>query len=213
MFVDLSSYGVFLMLVLAVTFSPGPAILLAVYNSITYGFRVACIGILGNLTAMMIMATISGLGLGAIILASATLFTLVKWIGGAYLIYLGIKALRQRGQTCDAGQNVETLKGRSATAWMIWCQAFMTGISNPKALAFYVALFPQFIDHSQPLWLEMLPLMAIFATGSISALMIYAGLARHARRWLQKPRVAAGFQKMMGSLFVMIGGAMLISSR
>ena len=213
MLADLSSYFVFLTLVLAVTFSPGPAILLAVYNSVTYGFRMACVGVLGNLTAMMLMATVSGLGLGAIILASATLFTVVKWIGGVYLIYLGVKAWCHRGRAHHVEEELVTLKGRSTTAWMIWRQAFMTGISNPKALAFYVALFPQFIDHSRSLWQEMLPLMGIFAFASVSALMMYAGLARHARRWLQKPRVAAGFQKMMGSLFVAIGGAMLVTSR
>jgi len=207
---SLDSYLVFFFIVMAITASPGPAILLAVYNSVNFGFKSACWGIAGNLAAMLLLAVVSGVGLGALIVASESLFWWVKVIGGGYLIYLGIRALMARPQAVGGVADVTIARPKRR---VLFSQAFMTGMSNPKAIAFYVALFPQFIHHQQPLYLELAPLILIFSLCSVGSLLFYAALAHKAKRWLQRPHVAVGFKRVMGSMFIAIGGSLLFSQR
>lgn len=140
------------------TASPGPAVLLAIRNGAQYGFKRALIAILGNITAISILAAISVAGLGVIITTSTTLFNAVKIVGGLYLIYLGYKAFTsQRQLNLTTASDLIPKKSNQA----LYREAFLVGFTNPKAIAFVTALFPQFIDPHQPLLTQFLFLRLI----------------------------------------------------
>jgi len=203
----MDNYLIFFSLCLFVTATPGPAVFLAIRNGVRYGMASALTGICGNVAAMMTMALISALGLGAIVLASANLFFAIKVIGGLYLIYLGIQMWRSPSNYSSelAVESVYPAKRR------LFSEAYFVGISNPKAIAFYTALFPQFIDASQPLAAQFSILAITFAVCSFSFLALYALLARRVRRLLDQGRVARWFNRIVGGVFAAFGLALMSS--
>src|SRR6185503_7387224 len=138
---------------------PGPTVLLVVSYALGQGWRTAlpmAIGVaLGDFTAM----TLSMLGLGALLATSATLFVALKWVGGAYLIFLGLKLIRAGGRLDDGGSPVErsakTMSRMVGHAWIV------TAL-NPKSLTFFVAFLPQFLDHNADFLSQMLVLESTF---------------------------------------------------
>ena len=139
-------YLLFLSICVATAASPGPAVFLAIKNGLMHGFKHAVFAIMGNSTALFLMLSISAAGLGALILASTSLFNLLKIAGGLYLLYLGIKLLRSKPIkiALNQSQSNETVPLLS-----LYREAFLVSSTNPKAIAFCTALFPQFIDPSQ----------------------------------------------------------------
>lgn len=208
---DLSRYLTFVVIVIITTLSPGPAVLLAITNGALHGPRLAAIAILGNVMALMLMATISALGLGAVLLASTTLFTLLKWIGGLYLIYLGIKIWRSKTLVFDAG--IASRSAITGTPASLFKQAFFVATSNPKAIAFFTALFPQFIAPDDSLAPQLLLLAGTFGFFSFLFLMGYAILSNRARYWLSRPRYSKLFQRCSGTAFIGIGVGMIATQR
>ncbi len=200
------SYLIYLSICFAASASPGPAVLLAVKNGARFGAKRALIGCLGNISAMMTMATLSVVGLGAIITASATLFTVVKVIGGAYLIYLGVSTWRNQSQSFATENPVD---GHSVQSITLFREAYMVGISNPKAIAFYTALFPQFLDLNSAMLPQFLLLASTFAVVSFSCLSSYAILATRIRTHLRKSRFSSWFHRITGSIFIGFGIGLL----
>lgn len=186
--------------------SPGPAVLLAIKNGARFGIRKALIGCLGNMSAMLTLATLSAAGLGAIILASATLFTTIKILGGLYLIYLGIKTWRQSTPMAEA-----TLHGSEPVLsnGKMFCEAYLVGISNPKAIAFYTALFPQFIQLEKPILPQFFLLAFTFAIISFTCLSLYAATAVRIRAQLKKERIARWFHRITGGIFIGFGAGLI----
>ena len=132
--------------------TPGPAVVLVIGLSMRQGFRIGFTATLGILSTNAVYFTLSALGVGALILASATLFTIVKWVGAAYLVYLGVgmivplaKRLWQ-GRSPEAAPDLAELPAAPRqTAMRSFWQGFMLQASNPKMIAFFVAILPQFI--------------------------------------------------------------------
>ena len=127
--------------VLAFMITPGPSHLLMLSNSIAYGFNRSLATAAGDLTANAFQMLAAGLGLAAILVASQNALMAVKWFGVAYLVWMGVRMWRhadQAASTADAS--------RSASLMMLWRQGFLTSAANPKAVVFFAALFPQFID-------------------------------------------------------------------
>ena len=207
-----SEYLTFLFIVILTTLSPGPAVLLAVTNGALHGPRRTAVAILGNVSGLMLMAAISATGLGAVLLASATLFTALKWLGGLYLIYLGIRMWRSKTLLFDTDV-AERCSLRNGSTWRLFQQAFFVAISNPKAIAFFVALFPQFIDPTRSLAPQFLLLAGTFAFFSFTSLMGYALLSSKARLWLSRPRIGKLFQRGTGAAFVGLGAGMISAQR
>lgn len=204
----MDSFLIFLSITLAVTASPGPAVFLAIKNSIHYGNKAAVLAILGNIAAMLTLASLSAIGLGALILASSSLFLIIKLIGGLYLVYLGLRLLVLPATPLKepSGQ----INARSIPQLM--AEAYLVGISNPKAIAFYVSLFPQFIAPDQPLIWQLLPLASTFACCSFGFLVAYALLAGRMRNLLQQPRFFGCFNRGTGMIFVALGSALMLSN-
>ncbi|WP_018429481.1 LysE family translocator [Hoeflea sp. 108] len=178
---------------------PGPTILLVVSYALGQGWRTAlpmAVGVaLGDFTAM----TLSMLGIGALLAASATVFTIVKWIGAAYLIYLGIKLFRAGG-TLDAKPRTD-----AASAVKMMAHAWIVTALNPKSITFFVAFLPQFLDRNGDFWTQMLIFELTFLTLAFANAFGYALVAARARSVVSNPRAIRIFNRTGGTLLVGAG--------
>jgi len=179
---------------------PGPTILLVISYALGHGRRAAGATVagvaLGDFTAM----TASMLGLGALLATSAAIFTVLKWAGAAYLVWLGIKLWR-----APVSLGAEGEAPAEGKPFRIFAHAYVVTALNPKSIVFFVAFLPQFLDVSQP----VLPQMAIFEAtflvlGSLNALF-YALLASAARKTIRKPSVQKVVNRTGGTLLIGAG--------
>ncbi|MEH6580027.1 MAG: LysE family translocator [Amphritea sp.] len=204
-------YLIFLGVCIIATASPGPAVFLAIKNGAKYGCRNAIAGVIGNVSAMLTLAAVSAAGLGAVILASSTLYTSIKIVGGLYLIYLGLRALlSHQNSSVENTKNFLSFAPKRAT---LFRESYLVGISNPKAIAFYTALFPQFIDLTEPVLPQFALLASVFAACSFTFLMLYVLLASQLKRHLEKGKVSRWFNRVTGCVFVGFGVALVSSNR
>lgn len=183
---------------------PGPTILLVVSYSISHGRRVAMATVggvaLGDFTAM----TASMLGLGALLATSATLFTVLKWIGAAYLVYLGIKLWRAPVSAPHVDGNDTPMDVNSTRVFL---HTYVVTALNPKSIVFFVAFLPQFIIPSEPLLLQMVVFEVTFLVLATLNAALYGVLAAAAREKIREPRVQSIVNRTGGSL--MIGAGLL----
>jgi threonine/homoserine/homoserine lactone efflux protein len=181
---------------------PGPTILLVVSHALTHGRRVARASVagvaLGDFTAM----TASMLGLGALLATSALLFTALKWLGGAYLVYLGIKLWRAPVAE-DAFPADDSREETSARR--IFLHTYAVTALNPKSLVFFVAFLPQFLDTSAPLAPQMIVFEVTFLVLATINASLYAGLAFAARRRIRQARVRRAVNRTGGTLMIAAG--------
>ena len=178
---------------------PGPTILLVVSYALGRGWRTAlpmAVGVaLGDFTAM----TLSMLGIGALLAASATVFTILKWIGAAYLVWLGIKLFR-------AGGTLQAEPRRSAASSLrMLGHAWLVTALNPKSITFFVAFLPQFLDRSGDFWTQMLIFEATFLVLAFLNALGYALAASRARQAVANPRVLSIVNRTGGTLLVAAG--------
>jgi threonine/homoserine/homoserine lactone efflux protein len=180
---------------------PGPTILLVISYALGHGRRFAAATVagvaLGDFTAM----TASMLGLGALLAASAAIFTVLKCVGAAYLIYLGIKLWRAPIANPETGG----MPAKNDKARRIFLHAFVVTALNPKSIIFFVAFLPQFLDTTRPVFMQM----AIFETTFLVLATLNAGtyalMASMARRTVRKPKVQRIVNRTGGSLMVGAG--------
>lgn len=178
---------------------PGPTVLMVISHALGHGRRSAFATVagvaLGDLTAM----TASMLGLGAILAASAALFTVVKWIGAAYLIFLGVKLWR-----APVAENPEAASIDPSRHRMFW-HAYAVTTLNPKSIVFFVAFVPQFLDAARPLPGQVGILVATFLTLATVNALTYALTASAARRTIRKASVRRIVNRTGGSLLIGAG--------
>ncbi|MFM2487018.1 LysE family translocator [Celerinatantimonas yamalensis] len=203
-------YLIFLGICIVATASPGPAVFLSIKNGAKYGCGSALVGVVGNVVAMLTLASVSAAGLGAIILAFPSLHTAIKIIGGLYLIYLGIKAWCSK--SVSHAKSPEGLSIFTPKKSKLFSESYFVGISNPKAIAFYTALFPQFINSDEPILFQFALLAGTFASCSFLFLMLYVLLASKLRRHLEKEKILAWFNRITGGVFVGFGVALVSSN-
>ena len=195
--------------VLVLTVTPGPSVLMCISTSVNLGPRKALVASLGSTTAIVGIMALSALGLGTALAASESLFTALKWLGAAYLAYLGIKSLLSSATEIAVSGGVES----SSTSRRVYAEGFLVGASNPKALLFFGALFPQFIVPSAPQVPQFLVLGVTFVFFELLWLTVYALSASKAKRWLQQPRRATLFNRATGTVFLVAAGLLASSKR
>lgn len=204
---ELSNWLIYSAVALISILSPGPAILLAVSNGVALGPRKAIFSSLGNVAGIFLLSGVAMLGLGAVLKTSALLFSTVKFVGAAYLIYLGVRQWRNRVHLFARSH---TLSASAHPApRQVFARGFLVAVTNPKAVLFFTALFPQFIVPGQPLPSQFLVLTGTFMFFSFCSLMGYAVLARSAKRWLSSERGATWFRRASGGAFMLLGAGML----
>ncbi|WP_353644635.1 LysE family translocator [Mesorhizobium sp. WSM2239] len=180
---------------------PGPTILLVVSYALGQGWRTAlpvAVGVaLGDFTAM----TLSMLGIGALLAASATVFTILKWIGAAYLIYLGLKLFRAGGALqADPRTDAVSAAKMIGHAWLV------TAL-NPKSITFFVAFLPQFLNRDADFFAQMLIFEATFLVLAFVNAFGYALVAARARSLVHNPKAIGIFNRAGGSLLIGAGVA------
>ncbi|MFC4621336.1 LysE family translocator [Comamonas nitrativorans] len=218
---SLSVWLLYVSLAAAVIASPGPSALLCVSHAVGHGARKAVGTIVGGITASMTLMLLSALGLGAVIAASDTLFSAIKWAGAAYLLYLGVSAWRnasragpQAGEEVDADAPAVAAAVPESTAsfWTLYRKGLMVGLGNPKDLLFFSALFPQFMNASAPIAGQLLILGSTWMVldGSIMLAYVLAGAKLLAR--LHRGGAGRWFDRVTGGAFV-TAAALLASSQ
>jgi len=174
---DASTLLLYVIAASAVMITPGPAMLLALNNGATHGMRVAGFGMAGAMLSDLILVAAVGCGLGALLQASEHLFSLVKWVGAAYLLYLAVVLWRAPVRALGVSGGATAVSGRST-----FFRALIVGLSNPKGLLFFSAFLPQFIRADQPVAQQYLILAVITASLDCLVMIVYALGGRHAVR-------------------------------
>lgn len=204
---SLETWALYFVAILILTASPGPSSLLCMTKGVTQGFRVGIYTALGSLAAITIILTLSFTGLGLIIASSELTFNIIKYTGAAYLIYLGIKALLSKEREY---QLEEAVTDPEQAPLKHFVSGFIVGSSNPKAILFFTALFPQFIDPSSPLLSQYLIFTMTFMLMEFSWLAVYAKLGAKSSSWLFAKGRAKLFNRVTGGVF--IGAGTLLST-
>jgi homoserine/homoserine lactone efflux protein len=184
-------------------FSPGPAVLLTVSHGMRGGWRDAFKVALGVQAGNAVYFALSALGLGAVLKTSESAFHVVKWAGAAYLVFLGVRTWRNARAAAMA-----PVAAPARLTQRPFVQAVLTQLSNPKAVLFFGALMPQFIDLHAP----QLPQYALFAAicfvTEVPVLAGYGWLAAQGRRVSRNPRVALWRERVSGGLLVGVGASL-----
>ena len=185
---------------------PGPSLLFTIGRALTVGRREALLSVVGNTLGLIAQVAGVALGLGALVAASASAYTTLKLIGAAYVVYLGVQAIRHRADARIAMEAAgdEVLTGpRPSSMKSVWT-GFMVGATNPKSIVFFVAFLPQFISESAPAAPQLLLLGLIFGAMAVCSDTCWALAASRARDWFaRKPKRldhlgAAGGVMMVG---------------
>ena len=191
------------------SFTPGPAILIATTHALQHGLNRSVSTMCGNITGLLIMASCSIAGLSAVILTSTLAFTVIKVAGAVYLFYLGIKIWRA-GLVFPEKQRTKT---HTVNLLSLYSQGVMVALTNPKAIVFTTALFPQFISPDQPLTGQFTILVVTFMANSFISLFIWAAISSRVTASSVSPRLNRYLGKIFGGVFVGAGAALLAVQR
>jgi homoserine/homoserine lactone efflux protein len=201
-----STWLLFCSVALLATFAPGPGVLLAISNSVAVGPRQTAFSSLGNAAGLFIVSGAATAGMGALLAVSASAFLAVKLVGASYLVYLGIKQWRSAPLQLDAqAASVHA----PHTAGKLFLQGLGVAVTNPKAILFFTALFPQFLAPGESLVQQTVLLTATFTALALISHAFYVGLFRSLRRFLTEARHLRLFNRISGGLFVLLGLSLL----
>jgi threonine/homoserine/homoserine lactone efflux protein len=200
-------YALFLVVATATVCSPGPGVVMTLTHSLRHGPGSAFAGIAGIAFGALLVAAVSVTGLGLLLAASALAFTVVKLVGAAYLAWLGVRLW------CAPPLRLDAI----ATPATSWQRRFVAGLSlqvtNPKAVIFFLSVFPQFIDPGRSYPVQFAILVATYAGLVVSIHSIYARFAGRARNWLGTERGARTVNRVAGTAFMAFGAALATAKR
>ena len=197
-----------------IAISPGSGAVLSMSHGLAYGVRQSSATIAGLQLGLAVILLIAGVGVGALLLASATAFTVVKVLGAAYLIWLGLKQWRSPvdAQAPAAGTALVNHPGLPTVRERV-LTGFMTNVTNPKGIVFMVAVLPQFIDPHRPLWLQLLILLVTSIGVDLVVMHGYAFLASRAQRWLATAKARRAQNRVFGGVLMAMGASLIMVKR
>jgi RhtB (resistance to homoserine/threonine) family protein len=201
-------YLTFLLAILLLTLSPGVDTLLVLRNSARGGWRDGMLTTLGISSGLFVHATVSALGISVILLQSAWAFTLLKLAGAAYLLWLGFITLRSALRSGSALPTPALMQRQPLHVWRSLREGLLSNVLNPKAVMFYMAFLPQFIDPTGSAVQQSLLMALVHFTLSMLWLCGLAVIADQARRRLRMPRLGRTLNALNGVLLMLIGAAM-----
>lgn len=186
---------------------PGPSVLFVVGRSIALGRRAGILSVVGNALGTVPAVVAVAFGVGAIVASSAAAFTVLKIAGAIYLLYLGVQAIRHRHVHAQGEQGVPTSAGR------LLAQGFIVGLTNPKTIAFFVAVLPQFVEPAAgAVWSQLLILGLAFQTLALICDSVWALAAGTARAWFAKsPRRISTLAGAGGVMMIGLGGTLALT--
>lgn len=198
---SLQTWWLFVMMTFVVSATPGPNMLLVMSHSARFGFRAALATMAGCMTALLAMMSLSAAGLGALLQAFPSVFDALRWGGAAYLAYLGIKSWRS--PVGDESLSVATGESmRPANAGQLYRQGVLVAASNPKAILFAAAFFPQFIRPELPQLTQFVILLATFSVIEVGWYVVYAGSGQRLAAYLRRATVLKMFNRLTGGAFI-----------
>lgn len=202
--------------------APGPAVLLVIGLSMRHGLRCGAIASFGMVATNAAFFILSALGVGAVILASATLFTILKWVGAAYLVYLGIgmiaplarRLLRSNGES--VALDLKTAERAAPRRMQGTARTFRQGVtvqaSNPKNIAFFVAILPQFVTPGDDVALQLAVLGIVSVSLELPILIAYGAASAYLARLIHE-RIIEWIEAIGGGILIGLGGALARSPR
>lgn len=203
---NIDTWLLYLFAVLLIAISPGTMAVLSMSHGIHFGKTRSLATALGSVTSALILMMASAAGLGALLSASEYGFTILKYCGAAYLIFLGIKLLLTKASA--QGLDLQHIKSKGSPKQM-FKQAFLVGISNPKDLLFFGALFPQFIDMTAPQGPQLTILAGTWAVVDFSFVMLYASMANVLAPKLKSSQKLHWFDRTSGAVFITLAGILV----
>jgi threonine/homoserine/homoserine lactone efflux protein len=210
--VSWSTYGTFVLFAGLVVIAPGPDFAVVVKNSLARGRAAGMFTSLGITCSCVVQGTLAAFGIGVIIARSQTLFAALRWAGVAYLGYLGAQALlaARRGEVWTGAAG--GVAG-GAPRWAAWRQGFLSNITNPKVLVFYLSVLPQFIGHAGT---PIVDALALAYTHAVLGVIWLVGLVSFLHRlgpWLQRRRVRRAIDAATGTALIGFASVIAVESR
>lgn len=206
---SLELWLIYLLAAVGMSLTPGPNGLLSLTHGACFGLRATVHTVLGGALGFLLLIAASLAGMGALLAASEQAFTAAKWIGAAYLVYLGVRVWRAPAPVIGAG--AEFAGAPAARPLKMFNQGFLVAVSNPKGLIFFAAFLPQFIVPGAPFLTQLLVFGGTFVVVEVVYELMLAGLAQRIAPWLA--RYGRWFNRLAGGTFVGIGAALTNAGR
>lgn len=195
---DLDTWLIYLLAATGLSLSPGPNGLLALTHGALHGRRKALYTIFGGAFGFVVVVALSMFGIGALLKTSLVWLTVMKWVGGGYLVWLGIQVWRSPPIGIEVGASAQPRAG-----WSLFAQGALSAMTNPKGLLFFAAFLPQFINPARSLLVQFLVMAGTFAVVEIATEVFIASMAHRISPWLR--RVGRRFNRACGGIFIAIG--------
>jgi homoserine/homoserine lactone efflux protein len=208
---SLHMWGLYCLTVFLISATPGPNMLHILTRSVDLGLARSLPAMAGCLSALVTMMAASALGLTALLFALPGAFDALRYLGTAYLIWLGLKAWR--ATLDDPQEGVIAAPPPALSPWAVYRGGFIIAISNPKALLFVAAFLPQFINPALPKGPQFAILVSTFAVIETFWYFSYALGGRGLSAWLQKPSAQRLFNRLTGAVFIAFGALLLRSQK
>ncbi len=185
-----------------ISVTPGAGAINTMSNALTAGFRRSIWGILGQQVALILHILIVAAGVGLLVSNSPLLFLLIRYVGAAYLVYLGIRKLMEKPQALNAGTTLAAVE----PAFSMFRRGLWVNLLNPKAIVFFLAFIPQFIRAEEPLWQQYLMLTVTVVTIDILVMwFLFAAGAKQLKHFTSSESGQLVLNRIFGILFIVVG--------
>jgi len=203
----MENYLLFVLIASITVLSPGPGVILTLTNAISYGMRGAIGGIFGIAFGTFMVAGISATSLGVILATSSIAFSILKYIGAAYLIYLGIRLWN--APVTPIEEKMQSKKGKK----LQFLEGLTLQLTNPKAVFFFMSIFPQFVDFSKDHGSQFAFFVITYSSLVVIIHVIYAYLAKKSRKWLSSQKGGKRVNRLGGGTFIFFGIGLASASK
>ncbi|MDQ0043435.1 homoserine/homoserine lactone efflux protein [Variovorax boronicumulans] len=209
---DLHVWLAFLVASCVIAVSPGSGAVLSMSHGLSYGVRRTTATIVGLQLGLAVILLVAGLGVGAVLTASATAFTVIKVVGACYLLWLGWRQWRAPVAAAN-GDASESAGEPDLTTRQRVLRGFLTNVTNPKGIVFMAAVLPQFIEPTRPLWLQLLVLLATTVMVDVTVMHGYAWLAARLQGVLRSVRARRAQNRVFGGVLMAMGAFLFMFKR
>jgi homoserine/homoserine lactone efflux protein len=210
--VDLQVWLAFVVASCVIAVSPGSGAVLSMSHGLSYGVRRTTATIVGLQLGLAVILLVAGLGVGAVLTASATAFTVIKVVGACYLLWLGWRQWRAPVAKIEGDAQASASEPELTVGQRV-LRGFLTNVTNPKGIVFMAAVLPQFIQPTRPLWLQLLVLLATTVAVDVTVMHGYAWLAARLQGVLRSVRARRAQNRVFGGVLMAMGAFLFMFKR